>query len=536
MSALMKARPVEVHLVGAGPGDPGLITARGAALIARADVFVYDYLANPALLESAKADAECIYVGKKGFSAHVTQEEINALLVEKARELAARGGGVLVRLKGGDPFVFGRGGEEALALADAGIACSVVPGVTSGVAAPAYAGIPVTHRGLASSVAFITGNEDPAKDETAIDWEGIAHGADTLCFYMGVRNLPVIAQRLVEAGRAANTPVALVRWGTTPQQEILEGTLADIAARAEAARFQAPAIIVVGQVARLHEQLAWYAPGPLAGLTIAVTRTRIQASDLAARLRALGATVLELPTIDIAPPPSYQEVDAAIARLAGYRFMVFTSVNGVKGFFARLERAGLDTRALACSRIAAIGPATAAALAERGITADFVPEEYRAEAVAEHLIEAGLADGDWVLIPRALEARDVLPQMLKTHGARVNVAPVYRTVSPTRRSVEGALARIMAGEVDGITFTSSSTVRNFVGLVREHLGCETDAEAAAALPAEMSCYSIGPITTNTACELGFVIAAQAEEYTVAGLVDALVEERAQAACGRKAED
>ncbi|WP_080803584.1 uroporphyrinogen-III C-methyltransferase [Arabiibacter massiliensis] len=522
----MRTRPVEVHLVGAGPGDPGLFTVAGAQLVARADIIVYDYLANPALLEGAKASAERIYVGKKGFSQHVTQDEINALLVEKARELASRGGGTLVRLKGGDPFVFGRGGEEALALAEAGVACSIVPGVTSGVAAPAFAGIPVTHRGLASSVAFITGNEDPTKAETAIDWEGIARGADTLCFYMGVRNLPIIAERLIEAGRAPGTPVALVRWGTLPEQEVLEGTLADIAERAQRAGFQAPAIIVVGKVAALRERLAWFEPGPLAGMTIAVTRTRAQASDAARRLRALGASVLELPTIDIAPPPSFAETDAAIARLAGYRFVVFTSANGVKGFFARLEQAGLDARALACARVAAIGPATADELAARGIRADLVPDEYRAEAVAEQLFEAGVAEGDWVLVPRALEARDVLPRMLKARGVRVDVAPVYRTVPPARRSVEQGLARIVAGEVDAVTFTSSSTARNFAALMREHAGGEF------APPCGLSFFSIGPITSDTARELGFPIAAQASEYTVAGLVDAIVEHRAKRAEGK----
>ncbi|HIY82490.1 uroporphyrinogen-III C-methyltransferase [Rubneribacter sp.] len=536
MSASTGTRPVEVHLVGAGPGDPGLFTVAGAALVARADVIVYDYLANPALLEGAKPSAERLYVGKRGFSAHVAQDEINALLVEKARELEARGGGVLVRLKGGDPFVFGRGGEEALALADAGIACSVVPGVTSGVAAPAFAGIPVTHRGLASSVAFVTGNEDPAKAETAIDWEGVARGADTLCFYMGVRNLPTVARRLMEAGRAADTPVALVRWGTMPGQEVLEGTLSNIAERARAEGFQAPAVIVVGQVAGLRARLAWYAPGPLAGTAVAVTRARTQVSGLAAQLRGLGASVLEVPAIDVVPPPSYEEADAAIARITGYRFAVFTSANGVEGFFARLGRAGLDARALACARIAAIGPATAAALAARGVRADFVPVEHRAEAVAECLVEAGLASGDWVLIPRALEARDVLPAMLRARGARVSVAPVYRTVPPALRSVEDALSRILAGEADVVTLTSSSTARNFVRLVRARLGCASDAEAVAALPAGLSFCSIGPITSDTARGLGLPVAAQADAYTAAGLVDALVRERARVARGRKAED
>ena len=516
----MTAQGVEALLVGAGPGDPNLLTLAGAAALSRADVVVYDYLANPALLAHAPQDAERVYVGKKGFSEHVTQRQINELLVQRARDLAARGGGVLVRLKGGDPFVFGRGGEEALALAEAGFPCPIVPGVTSGVAAPAFAGIPVTHRGLASSVTFVTGSEDPTKAETAVDWSGIAHGADTLCFYMGVRNLPVIARRLMEAGRSADTPVSLVRWGTTPMQEVLAGTLATIAERAAAVGFKAPAIIVVGAVAALRERLAWYEPGPHAGTTVAVTRTRAQASGLTERLRALGASVIELPVISIAAPSSFSGVDSCIERLAGYRFVVFTSANGVKAFFERLVLAGLDARALACARIAAIGPATAAELAERGIVADLVPGEFRAEAVADLLIEAGLTDGDWVLVPRALEARDVLPRMLRACGARVDVVPVYRTVPPSRASAEPALASLIAGEADAVTFTSSSTVRNFVGLVRD----------VAPNPVEvlerLDFYSIGPITTTTARDESLRIAAQAEAYTIDGLVEAIVKHRA----------
>ena len=495
----MTAQGVEALLVGAGPGDPNLLTLAGAAALSRADVVVYDYLANPALLAHAPQDAERVYVGKKGFSEHVTQRQINELLVQRARDLAARGGGVLVRLKGGDPFVFGRGGEEALALAEAGFPCPIVPGVTSGVAAPAFAGIPVTHRGLASSVTFVTGSEDPTKAETAVDWSGIAHGADTLCFYMGVRNLPVIARRLMEAGRSADTPVSLVRWGTTPMQEVLAGTLATIAERAAAVGFKAPAIIVVGAVAALRERLAWYEPGPLAGTTVAVTRTRAQASGLTERLRALGASVIELPVISIAAPSSFSGVDSCIERLV---------------------LAGLDARALACARIAAIGPATAAELAERGIVADLVPGEFRAEAVADLLIEAGLTDGDWVLVPRALEARDVLPRMLRACGARVDVVPVYRTVPPSRASAEPALASLIAGEADAVTFTSSSTVRNFVGLVRD----------VAPNPVEvlerLDFYSIGPITTTTARDESLRIAAQAEAYTIDGLVEAIVKHRA----------
>lgn len=303
-------------------------------------------------------------------------------------------------------------------------------------------------------------------------------------------------------------------------QEVLAGTLATIAERAAAVGFKAPAIIVVGAVAALRERLAWYEPGPLAGTTVAVTRTRAQASGLTERLRALGASVIELPVISIAAPSSFSGVDSCIERLAGYRFVVFTSANGVKAFFERLVLAGLDARALACARIAAIGPATAAELAERGIVADLVPGEFRAEAVADLLIEAGLTDGDWVLVPRALEARDVLPRMLRACGARVDVVPVYRTVPPSRASAEPALASLIAGEADAVTFTSSSTVRNFVGLVRD----------VAPNPVEvlerLDFYSIGPITTTTARDESLRIAAQAEAYTIDGLVEAIVKHRA----------
>lgn len=517
---------VEVFLVGAGPGDPGLMTVAGAAALKRADVVVYDYLANPLLLAHAPGSSECVYVGKKGFSNHVTQNEINSLLVDKARRLEARGGGVLVRLKGGDPFVFGRGGEEAAALRDAGVACSIIPGVTSGIAAPAYAGVPVTHRGMASSVAFIAGSEDPTKDESSLDWEGIAHGADTLCFYMGVRNLPLISRKLMEAGRDPETPVMLVRWATTPDQEVLSGTLATIAESAAAVGFKAPAIIVVGAVVALRERIAWYESGPLAGMTIAVTRARSQISALALRLRSLGACVLELPAIAIAPLPSYDEVDACIADLRSYRFVVFTSANGVKAFFDRLSHAGLDSRALASARVAAIGPATAEELKGYGIAADFVPCEYRAEAVADQLIEAGLADGDRILVARAFEAREILPSMLRARGASVDVVPVYRTVAPSRESVEPSLSRLLAGDVDAVTFTSSSTVRNFASLVND-----VSADSSSLLEG-LSCYSIGPITSAAAFDEGFSIAAEAKEYTIPGLVEAIVEHRAACSEGK----
>lgn len=355
-------RPI-VYLIGSGPGDPGLMTVKGLARIAEADVVVYDYLANPVFLEGAREDAEIIYVGKKGFTEHVTQEDINALLVAKALE---DGGKSIARLKGGDPFIFGRGGEEALALVDAGIPFEVVPGISSGYAAPAYAGIPVTHRGITTEVAFVTGHEDPTKPDSDIDWEHLAKGVGTVCFFMGVKNLPSIVENMVANGRPASTPVALIRWGTTPQQEVLIGTLEDIVAKVQAAGFKAPAITVVGEVVKLREKLAWFETRPLFGTTVVVTRARTQASALSSQLRDLGAEVLEFPTIEIVDPEDFEPIDSAIRNLDVYHWLILTSVNGVERFFDRLEFADKDGRALYGLRVAAIGPATAAACMDRG--------------------------------------------------------------------------------------------------------------------------------------------------------------------------
>jgi uroporphyrinogen III methyltransferase/synthase len=501
----------KAYLIGAGPGDAGLITVRGARALQTADVVIFDYLSNQELLSYAREDAKFIFVGKKGFAKHITQEEINELLVDEARDA------VVARLKGGDPFVFGRGGEEALALAAAGIEFEVIPGVTSGIAAPAAAGIPVTHRGVSTSVAFVTGNEDPTKLETDIDWNGIAHGAQTLCFYMGIRNLDRITSKLIEAGKAPDTPVALVRWGTLPQQEVLTGTLADIARRAQEANFQAPAIIVVGEVVELREQLRRDDTLPLAGHTIAVTRSRTQASVLVEKLRELGAQVIECPTIEIEPLDDYGVADAAIAQIAvgSYDWLVLTSVNGVEHFFARLDACGLDTRALADVSIAAIGSATQAALAEHGIKADLVPGEYRAEAIADELIEQGVGEGAHVLIARAQVAREMLPEALADAGARVDVVALYRTVPASGHAVQRALDAIGAGEVDSITFTSTSTVRNFVKLMGD------DAAAVETL-ARLRCYSIGPITTAALEEYGAHAHAEANPYTIPVLVDTIL--------------
>ncbi|MFZ5915707.1 MAG: uroporphyrinogen-III C-methyltransferase [Chloroflexota bacterium] len=493
-----------VSLIGAGPGDPGLLTLRGAEALASANVVVYDYLANPALLTHAPADAERIYVGKKAGCHALSQEEINGLLVE--RGLA---GQRVARLKGGDPFVFGRGGEEALALVKAGVPFEIVLGVTSAVAAPAYAGIPVTHRGLASSFAVVTGHEDPAKEESALDWPRLATGVDTLVFLMGVGNLPQIVEQLVAHGRPADTPVALVRWGTMPDQQVVSGTLADIADRVQTAGLKPPAVTVVGRVAALREQLRWFEDRPLFGQRVLVTRTRQQASALSARLRALGAEAIELPTIRIVPPEDWTPLDAAITGLAGYDWIVFTSVNGVGYFWQRLNAAGLDARVLHGLRLAAIGPATAAELEAHGLRADYVPGEYVAEAVA-----AGLGDvrGQRLLLPRADIARPALANLLREGGAEVVEVAAYRTLQPKTDPTElgDLLTRITAA-----TFTSSSTVRNLAILVRE---------AGLDLPqalAHATIVCIGPITAATARELGLKVDVVAQEYTIDGLMQTL---------------
>lgn len=509
-----------VYLVGAGPGDGELITLRGLRLLEGADVVVYDYLSGEELLAHAPSTAKLVYVGKKGFAPHVPQGEINRMLVDEAREVEAGGGGSVVRLKGGDPFVFGRGGEEALALCEAGVPFEVVPGVTSGVAAAAYAGIPVTHRGLSSSVTFVTGHEDPSKAESAIDWMALAQLASaggTLCFYMGMRNLGMIASRLVECGLSPDTPSALVQWGTLPYQKSLVTPLGRVEGEARARGIGAPAIILVGRVAGLSGRLEWLGNRPLWGRKVVVTRSRSQASGLSQRLRHLGADVVEVPTIAFAEPQDLAALDVAVKSIGEYDWAVFTSVNGVSAFFRRLAANSLDSRALAGLLVAAIGPATAECLREQGIEADVVPPEYRGEAVFDAMMQAsrerGLPiDQLRVLIPRAQEAREVLPQMLRRAGARVDVVAAYRTELPDDGGA-GRLVRLLEGEeVDAVTFTSSSTARNLVRL----LGARSGELGKARL------FSIGPITTQALEDLGFEVFGEAGEYTIAGLTECLV--------------
>jgi uroporphyrinogen III methyltransferase/synthase len=486
-----------VYLVGAGPGDPGLMTRRSLDLIASADAILYDRLIPPGALDGARPGADLRYVGKQPGGHSMEQDEINALLVELGRERD-----VVVRLKGGDPFVFGRGGEEAQALAEAGIAFEVVPAVTAGVAAPAYAGIPVTHRDDASAVALVTGHEDPTKPESALDWPALAAFPGTLVLYMGVRNLPRIAEQLVAGGRPPSEPVAVVERGTLPGQRTVSGTLADIAERVAEAGLKPPAITLVGPVARLRERLEWLERRPLFGRSVVVTRARAQASGLAARLADLGAQVIEAPAIRI-EPRAPEEVDPVIERIGDYALVCVTSPNGAALLFEALARTGRDARALAGVTVAAIGPGTAAELRRGGIRADVVPPRSIAESLVEALREVPV-EGRRVLLARAAEARDLLPDALRERGAEVDVLPLYDTVAePPTEPVEAA---------DYVTFTSSSTVRFFM--------------ESGSLPDGARVVSIGPVTSQTARDLGLTVHVEAEKHDPEGLIDAVLKDAA----------
>jgi uroporphyrinogen III methyltransferase/synthase len=494
-----------VYLVGAGPGDPGLFTLRGRELLERAEVVIYDYLANEELLKLAPPQAEKIYVGKKGGDHTVPQKGINEILVEKGRDHR------VVRLKGGDPFVFGRGGEEAQELVAHGIPFEVVPGVTAAVAVPAYAGIPLSHRDYTASMAFVTGHEREDTDDSKIEWEKLSTAVGTLVFFMGVRNLPEICRNLVAHGRAPQTPVAVIRWGTTPEQRTVVGTLEDIAERVRAAQLKPPAITIVGEVVQLRKELNWFEARPLFGRRIVITRAREQASDFKALLADLGAHCIEFPTIEIAPPPSWEPLDSAIGRLSSYHWTVFTSVNGVRCFMERLNAAGLDVRDFKGIKVAAIGPSTAEALEKRGLKPDLVPKEYKAEAVLEGLAGENLK-GRRFLMPRAMVARDVLPDTLREWGVEVDVVPAYQTVLPSAMSAD-ILEMLRAGAIDCITFTSSSTVSNFFSLF--------DRDEILARLRDVAVASIGPITSQTAREHGLKIDIQPKDYTIKALAQAI---------------
>lgn len=498
---------MKVYLIGAGPGDPGLLTLKGKAALEAADVVVYDALANDALLAHARPDAELIYVGKVAGDHALPQDGINRLIVDKAKE-----GKVVARLKGGDPYIFGRGGEEAEELLEAGVPFEEVPGISSTIAGPAYAGIPLTHRAFASSVTLITGHEDPTKPGSVHNWDALARSASTLVFVMGMKNLPEISKNLIAAGLAADTPAALVHRATTARHRSLVATLAELPAEAVKQGFTNPSVIVVGGVVSLHDKLNWFEHKPLLGKGVVVTRAREQASGLAALLTELGAEVIQFPTIDIHELPDYSAVDAAIADLKSYHWLVFTSVNGVKHFWRRLAVAGQDSRALCSLKVAAIGPATADALRHRGISPDFIPEKYVAEGVVEGMLALGMA-GQRVLLPRALEAREVLPDELRKAGAQVDVLPVYET-RPAGARKDMVLERLAEGRIHCVTFGSSSTVENFLSLI--------PAETLKSHP-EVKLAAIGPITARTLARNDLPCHIQPEDYTIPALVEALKE-------------
>jgi len=494
-----------VYLVGAGPGDYKLISVRALEYIQLADTIVYDRLADDRLLATARPDVELIYVGKASSDHTMRQEDINQLLVDKAKE-----GKIVVRLKGGDPFVFGRGGEEALLLVENRVPFEIVPGITSAIGVPAYAGIPVTHRGVATSFAVITGHEDPTKAQSTIKWSHLATAVDTLVFLMGVENLPHITKNLIQHGRSADTPAAVIRWGTKPEQRVLVTTVGRAAADVAEAGLKPPAIFIVGEVVNLRAKLAWFDQRLLFGKTVLVTRAREQASVLTSELEILGAQCIEAPAIKLVPPESYGELDAAIEQLHTYHWLIFTSVNGVEYFFDRLHEKRRDSRALGHARVAAIGAQTAAKLKDYGIVADIVPLEFRAEGIVEALagrVEQGMS----VLIPRALVARDILPQKLGQMGAKVDVVPVYRTLTG---DTDGNLLaeKLRNGEIDLVTFTSSSTVTNLLALLGPQ-GVEQLKNT------RVAC--IGPITAGTCLEHGITPEIIAEEYTIKGMVEAI---------------
>lgn len=494
----------KVYLIGAGPGDPGLFTLKGRKCLEEADAVVYDRLSDPRILAWAKEDAELVYVGKASSHHTMKQEDISQLLVDLAKQ-----GKTVARLKGGDPFVFGRGGEEAILLKENGIPFELVPGITSAVAVPEYAGIPVTHRKIAASFSVITGHEDPTRAESGINWEAVAQGADTLVFLMGIENLEKITAQLIKYGRPAETPAAVIRWGTHPEQRTLVTTVGKACEDVKKAGLRPPAIFIVGEVVKLRETMNWFETKPLFGKTFVVTRARSQASVLTQKLEDEGAAVIEVPAIKISEPDDTALVDKAISNISDFSWIVFTSVNGVDMFFRRMDASGRDARDLAGICIAAIGPSTAKALLSHGIKADVVPSSYKAEDLTKELLPR-LEKGNKVLIARAAVAREVLPDALREAGMDVEVLPVYKTEADCS-NIDELKEALREKRVDCVTFTSSSTVRNLV----DALGDDKDlleGNAAAA---------IGPVTASTCESLGIKPEVTAEKYTIDGLIEAV---------------
>jgi uroporphyrinogen III methyltransferase/synthase len=488
----------KVYLVGAGPGDPDLITWKGRKLLARADSVLYDNLANEHLLELTRPECERIYVGKKKSVHAYPQQEICRMMIERARR-----GLTVVRLKGGDPFIFGRGGEEVEALADAGVAFEVVPGVTSPLGIAAYSGVPLTHREHTKVVTFVTGH-----DAAGIDWSKIGQ-SETLVIFMGIFSIREIAAEIIRHGRSGETPAIVVRWGTRPDQETVSGTLATIADRIDQAQVKPPATVIIGEVVALHEKLNWFEKLPLFGKKIVVTRAAEQAGEFSGRLRALGADAVELPVISIQPAENPAPLDRAIQGLAGYDWLIFTSVNGVRFFLDRLDASGRDLRSLK-ARICAIGPATRRAVEELHLKVDLMPEEYVAESLVRAFASVNLA-GKRVLLPRAAVARDLIPSQLTKMGAQVDVVEAYRNVVPKDAAARAIEIFSAAKKPDWVTFTSSSTVSNLLAIVEPQ-----------ALQG-VRVASIGPVTSRTARERGLPIHAEAGQFTLDGLMEAILQ-------------
>ena len=501
----------KAYLVGAGPGDPGLITVRGREILKKAEVLIYDYLAGERLLNFVPKDAELIYAGKRGGIKHThTQDEINEMLVDRVKA-----GKQVVRLKGGDPFIFGRGGEELEELVKAGLSYEAVPGVTSASAAATFAGVPITHRNCTASVAFVTGHEKPGKDKSNIDWSKLSTAVGTIVFYMGIKNLPTITKNLMANGRDPETPVAVVRWASMPYQRSVVGTLATIADIVKSEGIKPPALTIVGDVVNYRDTINWYEVRPLFGKKIVVTRTREQASELVSLLEENGAYCLERATISIHDPDSWQEVDEAITDLSSFDWLLFTSINGIHYFFKRLHAKGVDSRQLANCQVGAVGRVTAECLLEYGINADLVPQNFTGDGLADEL-EKGDLNNKKVLIPRALIGRKNLEDRLNAAGCNVVIAPVYQNKPPLD---DGRQLRddLQNGEVDMITFTSSSTVTNFVEMIAPKNNDEL-----IELLSNVEIAAIGPITAKTITSYGLKIAVQPEEYTIKDMVAAIV--------------
>lgn len=494
----------KVYLVGAGPGDPGLVTMKGVECLREADVVVYDRLVNGHLLDNASDGAERIYVGKMPGSKAMEQDEINDLMVARAKD-----GATVVRLKGGDPFVFGRGGEEVQALAEADVPFEVVPGVTSAIAAPAYAGIPLTHRGVASSFTVVSGAEDPSRDAPGTDWSALARSRSTLVVLMGWETRERVFESLMDAGMNPSTPAALVQWGTTPQQRKIVSTLSSIAREGEKAGISAPVVAVIGNVVGLHKQGAWFDRSPLFGKRVLVTRSRSQASVLVKLLQREGAQPLELPAIQVSPIPDNTNLDAALKEVASYDWVIFTSTNAVEIFFAGMKALGMDSRALAGTKIAAIGKSTASALSQQGIRPDILPEEFSSEGLVASMSAVDLA-GRRVLLPRGTLADEVLPTGLQKLGAEVDDVGIYTTTAP--EGAAGKAGKIwVRGRVDAALFTSASTVSNLLDLLGGDKGFLKGVR--------VGC--IGPVTAAAARARGLDIAFVAQEHTIEGLVNSL---------------